>query len=48
MKSLVIVIAIAAAVSACTYRSETVQRPVPATTTVVAAPPPPAVVYVPQ
>jgi hypothetical protein len=47
MKRLFVVIAITAAVSACSFRSETVQRPVPTTATVVAAPPP-AVVYVPQ
>jgi hypothetical protein len=49
MKCLLLVIAIAGAASGCSYRSETVQRPVPAPTTVVTAPPPPpAVVYVPQ
>jgi hypothetical protein len=48
MKSLFMMIAVAAAVSACSFRSETVQQPVPATATVVAAPPPPTVVYVPQ
>jgi hypothetical protein len=47
MKYLFLVLAIGAAVSACTYRSETVQRPVPATV-VAAPPPPPTVVYVPQ
>lgn len=49
MKSVLILIALATAVGACSFHSETVQRPVPATATVVAAPPPPPpVVYVPE
>jgi len=48
MKSLLIMMAIAAAVGACSFHSETV-RPAPATATVVAVPPPPPpVVYVPE
>jgi hypothetical protein len=49
MKSLLTVVALAAAVAACSYHSETIQKPVPATATVVAVPPPPPpVVYVPE
>ena len=49
MKSLLIVLAVAGAVTACSFHSETVQKPVPATATVVAVPPPPPpVVYVPE
>jgi hypothetical protein len=49
MKSLLIMMAIAAAVGACSFHSETVQRPAPVTATVVTTPPPPPpVVYVPE
>jgi hypothetical protein len=49
MKSLLIMMAIAAAVGACSFHSETVQRPAPATATVITTPPPPPpVVYVPE
>ena len=49
MKSVLILLAVAAAVGACSFHSETVQRPVPATATVVTPPPPPPpVVYVPE
>ena len=51
MKSLLIMLAVAAIAAACSYRSETtVQRPAPApvATVVTAPPPPPSVVYVPS
>ena len=49
MKSVLIVMALAVTVGACSFHSETVQKPVPATATVVTAPPPPPpVVYVPE
>ncbi len=47
MKLLLTVIGLFGALAACSFHSETVQRPAPATTTVVATPPasPPPVLY---